>query len=223
MGSRIFKFFVGALFLGLSALIALVVVGRKEAYDAAIQKNYVTAVKIWMPLALLGYEDAQFNLGLSYAKGRGIKQSISKALYWYKRAAENGNAPAQYNLAEHLRIGDGIEQDYKMSLFLFRKAAEQNYQSAQNNLGMMYAEGNGTKKDLVEASKWFNLAIANGSEPAKINSERFKKEMTADQIAEAQKAAMQWLTVHRKCGSHDKQTSSNSRFDADTPSACRST
>jgi TPR repeat protein len=158
---------------------------------------------------------------LSYAKGRGIEQNISKALYWYKRAAANGEVSAQYNLAEHLRTDDGIEQDYKMSLFWFRKAAEKNYQSAQNNLGMMYAEGNGAKKDLVEASKWFYLAIANGSESAKVNLEKFEKEMTAEQIAEAKKAATQWLTIHRKCSSYGKQINSNPQFDADTPSACR--
>jgi len=37
---------------------------------------------------------AQFNLALLYENGEGIEQNLEKALYWYQKAAENGDAKA---------------------------------------------------------------------------------------------------------------------------------
>jgi TPR repeat protein len=198
MMARSYRIFSILFVLAVFLYLPLIWAGQKAAYSAAMQNNYGLATSVWRPLALLGYADAQFNLGLSYSKGRGIETDTSKALYWYRKAAENGEAPAQFNLAEHLRIGDGIERDYKQALFWFRKAAEQKYQSAQNNLGMMYAEGNGATKDLVEAAKWFNLAISNGSVSSVENLKKFEKEMSQEQITKAKELANQWLLARHK-------------------------
>lgn len=198
MKARSYKIFSIIVVLAVCLYLPLVWTGQKVAYDAAMRKDYGFATSIWMPLAVLGYRDAQFNLGLSYAKGRGIEADISKALFWYRKAAENGEAPAQYNLAEHFRTGDGLEKDDKQALYWFQKAAEQKYQSAQNNLGMMFAEGKGTSKDLIEAAKWFNLAISNGSVSAVENLKRFEKEMSPEQLSKAKELANQWLLACSK-------------------------
>jgi TPR repeat protein len=42
-----------------------------------------------------GNAEAQFNLGLMYAKGRGIDQDYAKARAWYEKAAAQGFPPAQ--------------------------------------------------------------------------------------------------------------------------------
>lgn len=57
-------------------------------------------------------------------------------------------------------------------------------------LGMIYASGSGgTVVDLVEAHKWFNLAAAGGSEQAHFARADIAGEMSAREIAVAQKAA----------------------------------
>ena len=43
----------------------------------------------------VGYAPAQFNLGRSYKKGEGIDKDREKALYWYGKAARQGDADAQ--------------------------------------------------------------------------------------------------------------------------------
>ena len=45
-----------------------------------------------------GYATAQFNLGCSYEKGEGIDKDRQKALYWYGKAARQGDADAQARL-----------------------------------------------------------------------------------------------------------------------------
>jgi hypothetical protein len=63
-------------------------------------------------------------------------------------------------------------------------------------LGMMYCIGRGVAKDYVTAHKWFNLAAMKGSEDAKIYRRELATEMSAAEIAEAQRQARSWLTLH---------------------------
>ncbi len=50
-------------------------------------------------LARAGDAEAQYNLGLMYDLGHGVKASTSRAAQWFTRAALQGNALAAYNLA----------------------------------------------------------------------------------------------------------------------------
>jgi TPR repeat protein len=63
-------------------------------------------------------------------------------------------------------------------------------------LGLIYSTGQGGAVDLVEAHKWFNLAAARGSEAAKTCRRELADQMSACEIATAQKAAREWLTRH---------------------------
>lgn len=178
--------------------ITLLHSGSSIAYSAVKNSNYGLAVAIWRLLALLGDPNAQYDLALSYTKGRGVPIDMERGMYWYSRAARNGLADAQYNLAEYLRTGNGIAQDKEKAVFWLRKAAEQNHQSAQNNLGMMYAEGNGTPRDLVQAAMWFSIAIANESKTSEANLQRLGWHMTPEQVTEAMKKVVQWRSAHQK-------------------------
>ena len=62
-------------------------------------------------------------------------------------------------------------------------------------LGLLYSTGQGGTIDYIEAHKWFNLAALMGSEPAKHYRAEVSSEMDCDQIAEAQKAAREWLAT----------------------------
>ena len=66
------------------------------------------------------------------------------------------------------------------------------------NLGVMYATGKGVPLNYVEALKWFNLSEANGWEDMQKNRELAEKNMTSEQIAQAQKLAREWLQGNKK-------------------------
>jgi TPR repeat protein len=62
-------------------------------------------------------------------------------------------------------------------------------------LGVAYSTGTGgTEVDLVEAHKWFNLAALNGSSEAQSCRAEIAEEMSAREIAEAQRQARSWLS-----------------------------
>ncbi len=63
-------------------------------------------------------------------------------------------------------------------------------------LGMKYCIGNSVGQDYVTAHKWFNLAAMKGSDEAKYYRRELALEMSPAQIAEAQRQARAWLTLH---------------------------
>jgi TPR repeat protein len=63
-------------------------------------------------------------------------------------------------------------------------------------LGMMYASGRNVQADLVSAHKWFNLAAMRGNSEAIRLRREIAAELTAAEIAAAQRAARDWLTTH---------------------------
>ena len=60
-------------------------------------------------------------------------------------------------------------------------------------LGMRYSTGRDVEQDLITAHKWFNLAAMMGHEGALGARGDLAREMTAEQIAEAQRQARAWL------------------------------
>ncbi|BBE90115.1 hypothetical protein CHBNII5_14130 [Haemophilus influenzae] len=97
----------------------------QQGLTAYEQSNYQTAFKLWLPLAEQGDANVQFNLGVMYAEGQGVKQDDFEAVKWYRKAAEQGDADAQLNLGAMYAIGRGVKQDGVEAVKWFRKAAEQ--------------------------------------------------------------------------------------------------
>ena len=66
-------------------------------------------------------------------------------------------------------------------------------------LGAIWSTGaHGVDCDLIEAHQWFNLAAAQGHQEAAWCRTDISDEMTAREIAEAQRRARQWLCENRK-------------------------
>ena len=62
------------------------------------------------------------------------------------------------------------------------------------DLGVAYSTGShGAECDLIEAHKWFNLAAVAGHEEAQMCRADVSEEMTAREVAEAQRRARQWI------------------------------
>ena len=62
------------------------------------------------------------------------------------------------------------------------------------DLGIAYSSGSqGVEVDLIQAHKWFNLAALNGIERGHECRAEISEDMTAREIAEAQRQARAWL------------------------------
>jgi uncharacterized protein len=76
--------------------------------------------------------------------------------------------------------------------------AKRNSSTEWFDLGICYSSGTGgTGIDLVEAHKWFNLAAMSGLDSAQQWRAEIANDMTARQIADAQKAARAFLSETR--------------------------
>jgi hypothetical protein len=72
-----------------------------------------------------GDAGAQYNLGLMFAKGKGVPQDYKEAVKWFTKAAEQGLADAQVNLGVMFDKGEGVPEDYVQAYKWFILAAAQ--------------------------------------------------------------------------------------------------
>lgn len=62
-------------------------------------------------------------------------------------------------------------------------------------VGLLYSSGLGGEADYILAHKYFNLAALRGYEHAKQLRRELAEYMSSEEIAEAQKAAREWLKL----------------------------
>ena len=67
---------------------------------------------------------AQSNLGNDVLNGRGVAKDDAQAVAWYRKAADQGNAPAQNDLGVMYEKGRGVAKD-EPGRDWYRKAADQ--------------------------------------------------------------------------------------------------
>ena len=63
-------------------------------------------------------------------------------------------------------------------------------------MGLMYATGRGCDVDLIAAHKWLNIAAIKGSDRAAELRADLSHAMSKAQLAEALRAAREWMTMH---------------------------
>ena len=99
-----------------------------DGVNAYEKGDYKTALTIFEDLAKKGDIDAQYNLGLMYDNGYGVKQDYKKAFEWYEKAANQGYSSAQFNIGDMYANGQGVKQDKKIAKEWFGKACDSGLQ-----------------------------------------------------------------------------------------------
>lgn len=64
------------------------------------------------------------------------------------------------------------------------------------DMGLMFATGRDCEMDLIAAHCWFNIAAAKGDCEAARRRAELAAEMSATEVATAQRAAREWLSIH---------------------------
>ena len=157
-----------------------------------VPQDYAEAVKWFRLAAAQGNAYAQSELGNRYRDGDGVPQDYAEAVKWFRLAAAQGNAYGQKGLGTLYNLGQGVPQDYAEAARWYRRAAEQGNWAAQFLLGTMYYDGQGVAQDYVEAYKWLSLAAALSQGDNQKARDGLAKQMTPQQIAEAQRLAREW-------------------------------
>jgi TPR repeat protein len=112
----------------------------------------------------------QCALGETYFSGRhGVAQNYAEAVYWFRKAAEQGYPKAQSVLGACYDSGEGVAKDSAEAVRWYRRAAEQGYRLAQFNLGVCYCNGDGVATNHAESVKWYRRSAEQGYAAAQYN------------------------------------------------------
>jgi TPR repeat protein len=125
-------------------------------------------------------------LGAIYHHGWGQERDYVQALFWYRKAAEQGLPGAKSNLGVMYENGLGVGIDYQQAANWYRAAAEQGDVSGQFNLASLYMEGKGVPLDYVTADLWYTMASSAGDNLSARQLKDLERLMTPRQLREAQ-------------------------------------
>ncbi len=77
----------------------------------------------------------QYQIGNNYFYGQGgTNQDYRQAMYWYRKAADQGDPDAQYILGRLFEEGLGVQRDHGQAKFWYQKAADQGHVGAKADL-----------------------------------------------------------------------------------------
>ena len=77
-----------------------------------------------------------------YAGLYGCEEDPKKALYWFKKAAQNNEAQAQYDIGMIYLDGNGVSKNHNIAKDWFEKSSAQGHAESQFELACMYLDKN---------------------------------------------------------------------------------
>lgn len=158
----------------------------REVYNKGVlayrKKDYAKAFDHWMEAAEKGNQpEAMYQIGMLYANGEGVKQDITIAEEWLKKALAKNISWAKEPLDEIMKFrnngNDDLtsavnayeKADYAKALHHLQIAAEKGNTEAMVSLGLMYKKGEGTTIQKSKAIYWWEQAAAKEADSAYIH------------------------------------------------------
>ena len=177
--------------------------------------KYQEAEKILEKALRDSYEDACYYMGMLHVR----KKDSRKAVYYFKKGAEQNELNSEFKLAQLYAVGWGIPRNEAESFRLFKKIADRSgYPEALFQTGRMLLVGEGTPVDRSEAVRYLKqvsdprcgtemlphaqhlLGVYYLEEAEKCGDAGRKKELFADavrilKLAAASKISGAWITL----------------------------
>ncbi len=154
-------------------------------------KNYELASREWKASADAGVAEAQFDLGVLYAQGLGVRRDLTEAANWYRKAAEQGNAEAEYALGHFYSRGWGVPRDEADAIRWFEMANSVESDGPPTDWALV--EGYGMPKDLKQAAYWYQRASDKGHPEAEFSLGRLYS--SGSGVKRDQQQAALWMSA----------------------------
>ncbi len=167
----LFTFFMNI--FGIHSALAVTDHWFYKAVIAWDKHDYRQARILFTRSAKQGNAEACYNLGVMHQQGIGVRSNTSKAKYWLKRAARQGNSNAEFALAR-LIIAQRRKsnRDVQQAKRWLRRAALKNNPKAMYWLGTLYTMGQGVRISHSKAAYWYIKAARLGHATAQLHSAR---------------------------------------------------
>lgn len=117
--------------------------GNAYQLGAGVARQLPVAMRWYLKAATQGHRDAQVNLGLMFLQElpqAGVERNAAQARYWFRRAAECGDAQAMFYLARVL-LDHGAPADRADAACWLERACEAGHAPACTELGVLFAAG----------------------------------------------------------------------------------
>lgn len=189
---------------------------HKVAREAARRGDHHTAAAHWQKLADFGMADAQMELGLLYAEGKGVTKDEQKAYTLLHHSAESGHARAYYHLGHLYERNPGFvpasethvnaaiaplplpdrKEGYRIAADYYRQALDKGEWRAAYNLGKMYEKGRGVPEDKTQALTYYYVAQDTGTDKAQSLSAAMESTLDPADVTRARSNANTILRTH---------------------------
>ena len=140
-----------------------------KGLKASQSGDFEIALAEWLPLAEQGNAKAQFNLGLMYQSGKGVKQNDKTAFRLLKLAGKQELVHAQFIVGVMYQLGIGAPISDELAATWYERAAIKGDAKAQYNLGVMYELGVGVPQNHERSLLLYGLSAQQGSADAQYN------------------------------------------------------
>ena len=180
---------------------APVVLAGMFQYGLGVDKDPDKMVE-WLQVAReRGNPKGAYDLAKIYETGYGrVPKDEGKALDLYLEAANGGSFMAALELGEVYYGGDlGVAKDFGKAVEWFLAAAEGQHFLAYRYLATIRTEPRGSAYEPVDGLKWI-LIDQSVEEPLPYlqeRLERLRETLSAEQIAQAEKKATEWIESHK--------------------------
>jgi len=175
--------------------------------DALETGDYGIALREFRAAAEAGLDLAQYNLGVMYYSGTGVRRNVDRAYHWLTQAAEQGHRNAAFNLGVLYFNGEGVNplwmrfwpltlinraDNMAQAAHWYGEAADRGHGGAQYYLATMYRDGLGVEADVVLAFKWAWAARESEFPAASALLASLNRELSQTQIDQARQRHAEW-------------------------------
>ena len=178
--------------IGLGSMLSGTLPARADTaagMEAFKNKDYAKAFREWKEAADAGQAAAQFDLGLLYAQGLGVKRDLAEAEQWYRKAADQGNAEAEFALGQMYSRGWGVPRDAADAMHWLQMANDPDAEALPTDWNIL--EGYGVQQDQKQAAYWYELAAKKGHAEAAFNLGRLYA--TGKGVPHDEEQAARWV------------------------------
>ena len=126
-----------------------------------LERDVVRAIELQERAAELGLKEANYGLGVMYAKGIDVEKDLAKAFRHYEAAAMCGHVSARHHL--------GCEEDnagnHDLALQHWMISSNMGHEDSLNDVKASFIDGHATKADYAAALRGYQDAIEEMSSP----------------------------------------------------------
>lgn len=146
--------------------------GWMHRMGLGVLQDYDEALQCYIKASKQGHEKAERNALEVFYRGyshyrSSVQKDNAEAVFWIRKAAEQGNVDAQMDMGRMYYEGENVAQDHMLAADWFRRVAEQGDQFAQYRLGDLYYEES-VIRNYAQAADWFRKAAEQGHKPAQL-------------------------------------------------------